>query len=56
MDDIVLTETETMFILNLTSDIISQEDNDEYNKINERNKIYMEVRNGIFTFRYQKLF
>jgi hypothetical protein len=44
IDNVLLSETETMFILNLDSHVVSQEDNDQYNQINEKNKIYMEVR------------
>jgi hypothetical protein len=50
----LLSETETIFILDLDSNVISQEDNNEYNRINEKNKIYMEVRD-IFIFEIQKL-
>ncbi|CAF0938689.1 unnamed protein product [Rotaria sordida] len=42
-DNVLLNETETIFILDLTSYIVWQEDNDEYNKINEKNKIYMDL-------------
>jgi hypothetical protein len=48
-DNVLLSETETIFILDLDSNVISQEDNNEYNRINEKNKIYMEVRD-IFYF------
>ncbi len=48
-DNVLLSETETIFILDLDSNVISQEDNDEYNRINEKNKIYMEVRDIFFS-------
>ncbi len=43
-DNIILSETETIFILDLDSNVISQEDTDEYNRVDEKNKIYIEVR------------
>jgi len=42
-DNVILSETETIFILNLESNIISQEDHDEYAKNKEKNRIYMTV-------------
>ncbi|CAF0742012.1 unnamed protein product [Adineta steineri] len=42
-DTIVLSETETMFILNLNSIVVTQNDHEEYNRIDERNKIYMNL-------------
>lgn len=42
-DDVMLSETETIFILDLESNTISQEDHDEYERIKEKNKIYAEV-------------
>ncbi|CAF4292487.1 unnamed protein product [Rotaria sp. Silwood2] len=42
-DNVLLSETETIFILDLTSHIVWQEDSDGYNQINEKNKIYMDL-------------
>ncbi|CAF3535807.1 unnamed protein product [Rotaria socialis] len=42
-DDVVLSESETKFILDLTSHIVCQEDHDKYNEINEKNKTYMNL-------------
>ena len=42
-DDVMLSETETIFILDLESNTISKEDHDEYERIKEKNKIYAEV-------------
>ncbi|CAF2126479.1 unnamed protein product [Rotaria magnacalcarata] len=42
-DDVVLSESETTFILDLTSHIVYQEDHDKYNEINEKNKIYVNL-------------
>lgn len=39
----MLSETETIFILDLESNMISQEDHDEYERIKEKNKTYIEV-------------
>ncbi|CAF3432160.1 unnamed protein product [Rotaria sp. Silwood1] len=50
-DNILLSETETIFILDLTSHIVWQEDNDEYNKLCENrqgNDLYIE--RGMQTF------
>lgn len=44
-DYIVLNETETIFILDLSSYIVGYEDNSELDKINEKNKIYTNVSN-----------
>jgi hypothetical protein len=52
-DNVLLSETETIFILDLSSNVVSQEDNDEYNKTNQKNKIYMEVRE---TFIFESFF
>jgi hypothetical protein len=43
-DNVILNETDTVFILDLESNIVSQEDHDEYDRIKKNNKIYMEVR------------
>jgi len=51
-DNVLLSETETIFILDLDSNVISQEDNDEYNRINEKNKIYMEVRDIFLVYKF----
>lgn len=42
-DDVMLNETETIFILNLEGNTVSQEDEHDYETIKERNKIYIEV-------------
>lgn len=42
-DYVVLNETETIFILNLESNVVSQEDYNEYNETNEKNQIYLKV-------------
>ena len=42
-DDVMLSETETIFILDLEGNAVSQEDEQEYEKIKEKNKIYIEV-------------
>lgn len=44
MNDVLLTETETLFILSLNSNIISQENHAEYSSTYEKNQIYMEVK------------
>ena len=43
-DNVMLSETETMFVLDLRSNIVSQDDHDEYDKIHDKNKVYIEVR------------
>jgi hypothetical protein len=43
-DNVILNETDTVFILDLESNVVSQEDHDEYDRIKKHNKIYMEVR------------
>ncbi len=50
-DNVVLSETETMFILDLNSTVVSQEDYEEYNRIDEKNKIYMEVRDTFLLYK-----
>lgn len=51
-DSVILNETDTIFILDLESHVVSQEDHDTYDRINKNNKIYMEVR---ATFEFDKL-
>ena len=31
--------------------LVSQDDNDEYNRINEKNKTYIEVRSTFFSYK-----
>ncbi len=60
-DNVILNETDTMFILDLESNVVSQEDHDEYDRIKENNKIYIEVRimlqksNKNYHFSYVKI-
>ena len=42
-DAVGLTETDTIFILDLISDVVSQEDHDEYVAVRQKNQIYIEV-------------
>ena len=44
----LLIETETIVILDLMSHIVRSEDKDEYNRINEKNKIYLNVRRLLY--------
>ena len=42
--NVALNETDTMFILDLESHVVSQADHVEYDRIKENNKIYTKVR------------
>ena len=47
-NNVLLIETETIVILDLVSHIVRSEDKDEYNSINEKNEVYLNVRHLLY--------
>lgn len=47
-DSIVLTETETIFILDLIGEVVSQDEPEEYQRVEEKNQRYLRVSVALF--------
>lgn len=47
-DSIVLTETETIFVLDLVGEVVSQDEPEEYQSAEEKNQRYLRVSVALF--------